>query len=109
MGENKGGLIICFFKLSFSICMKLCIILTSHRGVVELREGDRILSSREFLVDNDLSQNILMEINGLFKDIGKTPVDIECVEYSATNAGFTTTRIGQMVADTYNFVLMKDP
>lgn len=87
--------------------MKLFIILTAHKAEILLREGKEEKAYREFVVDNNLSQNLLVEIDMLFGEVGVNPIDIEGVEYSAQEAGFTTTRIGQVVVDTYNFVLRK--
>lgn len=90
------------------LLMKLFITLMSHKGKVEAWEEDKIIASREFSVDKDLSQKLLTEIDALFLGIKKLPTDISGVEYSAIDAGFTTTRIGQVVADTYNFAVRKD-
>lgn len=85
--------------------MKLYIILTSHKAEIILREGGVERSRREFSVDNDVSQKLLSEIDLLLHEVELNPTQIECVEYSAVDAGFTTTRIGQVIADTYNFAL----
>lgn len=85
--------------------MKLYISLTSHNAEIILREGERVLVIQKFFVDNDLSQKILAEIDEMFEGVGKNPTDIEEVIYEAKDAGFTTERIGQVVSDTYNFVL----
>ncbi len=85
--------------------MKLHIALTSHKAEISLQEGKVKEITREFLVDNDLSQKLLIEIDALLSEAGVTPTGVEGVEYEAHDAGFTTTRIGQVVADTYNFVL----
>lgn len=87
--------------------MKLRISLTSHKGRVELVEKNNVLRYREFAVDNDLSNKLLREIDVLVTEAQKEPLDIESVEYSAHEAGLTTTRIGETIAQTYNFGLRK--
>jgi len=85
--------------------MKLHIILTSHKATLELKEGSATKTSSEFDVDNNLSQNLLVEIDTLLKKVKVEPMEIEKVEYEAQEAGFTTTRIGQAVANAYNYAL----
>lgn len=88
--------------------MILHITLVSHIATLELKEGGVVKGTREFTVDNDLAKNLLTEIDALLKDLVVGPLSIERVEYLCKDAGLTTERIGQTVADTYNFVLQKE-
>lgn len=87
--------------------MILKIILTSHRANLTLQTSANrsVVAVREFFVDNDLSSHILTEIDALLKSASVSLKSIERVEYEAKDAGFTTERIGQAVANalTYHF------
>lgn len=85
--------------------MILHIFLTSHKARLELREKDEIKNSREFFVDNNLSNHLLSEIDTLLKDSNREPLSLEKVLFSAKDSGFTTERIGQTVTNAYNFSL----
>lgn len=88
--------------------MILNIQLISHKALLELKEHGKVKGAREFAVDNDLASHLLVEIDALLKDVAVEPLSVEKVEYSCKDAGMTTERIGQTVADTYNFVLQKE-
>lgn len=81
------------------------IILTSHTAKLNLEEGGDVVCTREFPVNNNLSVHLLGEIDALFQEINRDPLSIKRVEFSANECGFTTERIGQTVANTYNFAI----
>jgi len=85
--------------------MKLSISLIAHRATLELKDGETLVDSAVFAVDNDLAAHILTEIEALLKKNDIDPLSIEDVETSAENCGFTTERIAQTVANAYNFAL----
>lgn len=88
--------------------MQLHIELASHAGSVSLKSDGRIIASRDFSVDNDLSQKLLLEIDALLASASLEPNTLEKVECTAHEAGLTTTRIGNVVANTMNFVLQSN-
>jgi tRNA A37 threonylcarbamoyladenosine modification protein TsaB len=85
--------------------MILSITLTSHHALLKLSDEKKILAKKEFAVDNDLSQNLLVHIEEMLTQHNVQPEDLEHVEYRAEEAGFTTTRIGQAVANAFNYAL----
>ena len=88
--------------------MEVRIELASHEGNVSVRKGGRVLGSRAFAVDGNLSQNILLEIDALLRETHIAVETLERVECIAHDAGLTTTRIGNVVANTMNFVLQSN-
>jgi tRNA A37 threonylcarbamoyladenosine modification protein TsaB len=85
--------------------MILHIVLTAHKAQLELLENGKRRGDREFFVDNNLSNHLLLEIDQLLQEVGVDPTSLKKVLFSAKDCGFTTERIGQTVANTYNFVL----
>jgi len=85
----------------------LRIEIVAHEGKVSLREGEKELAARKFGVDNDLAKKLLPEIDALLAEAGMQPSDVERVEQVCREAGFTTERIAQSVANAYGFALSR--
>lgn len=85
--------------------MILRIRLTSHKAELLLLKEDTIVQKHTFLVDTDLSKKIFLEMDVFFRNNGIDPLSLDRVECVSDSCGFTTERIGETVAHTYNYIL----
>jgi|GEM_PF-4766946 len=85
--------------------MTLHLYLTSHKATITLKKGEDVIDSSEFDVDNNLAHVIFPEIEELLRRNKVAPLSLLKMYSQAHEAGFTTERIGQVVANAYNFAL----
>ena len=84
--------------------MKLELHLTKDKATLYLKDGRKIIDKVEWLENNNLSQKLLLEIDKIIRKNKLKKEDIKKIEVkSDIPVGYTTTRIAQTVAKTYNF------
>ena len=86
--------------------MKLELYLTKNKAALYLKDGNKILDKTQWLENNNLSQRLLLEIDKIIRKNKLKKKDIEKIEVkSDIPVGYTTTRIAQTIAKTYNFTV----
>lgn len=83
----------------------MTISLSAHLAEIILKEQEAQVDVSRFGVSNDLSNHLLSNIDALLYRNRIDPLSLERVDFFAKDAGFTTTRIGETVANAYNFAL----
>jgi tRNA A37 threonylcarbamoyladenosine modification protein TsaB len=84
--------------------MKLELYLTQEKATLYLKDGKKIIDRMEWPEKNNLSQKLLLEVDRIIRKNRLKKKDIKKIEIkSDIPVGYTTTRIAETVAKTYNF------
>jgi tRNA A37 threonylcarbamoyladenosine modification protein TsaB len=84
--------------------MRLELRLTENKATLFLRDGRKIIDKTEWLENNNLSQKLLLEVDKIIRKNKLKKEDIKKIEVkSDIPVGYTTTRIAQTIAKTFNF------
>jgi len=86
--------------------MHLELYLTQDIALLYLKDKKKIIDSSIWLENNNLSQKLLSEIDKIIRKNKLKKEDIQKIEVkSDIPVGYTTTRIAETVAKTYNFAV----
>jgi tRNA A37 threonylcarbamoyladenosine modification protein TsaB len=84
--------------------MKLILYLTKEKVVLYLKDEGRVVDKAEWPEANNLSEKLLLEIDRIIRKNKLERKDIKRIEVkSDIPVGYTTTRIAETVAKTFNF------
>ena len=84
--------------------MKLELHLAKNKATLYLKNKNGVIDKSEWLENNNLSQKLLLGIDKIIRRNRLKKEDIKNMEIKADiPVGYTTTRIAQTIAKTYNF------